>query len=188
MKQGFVYIVGAGPGDPDLITVKGRRCVRRADVILHDRLIHPGVLAEARPKAILIDSGKRFGHEDQQQAERWRSVHFRTRRRGSGRPQGRSGSVRSCAWCQQLYRRTRGRGHSPDSPRLHAWVPGDYGFSFDGIRYRRMARRSRSSEGGRNGCRVDGSGKAGGHQQKPDRERVRPQHPRSHRGACDVAG
>jgi len=69
MKSGFVYIVGAGPGDPDLITVKGRRCVRHADVILHDRLIHPGVLAEARPKAIVIDAGKRFGHEDQQQAE-----------------------------------------------------------------------------------------------------------------------
>ncbi|HZI51863.1 MAG TPA: uroporphyrinogen-III C-methyltransferase [Terriglobia bacterium] len=69
MKQGFVYIVGAGPGDPDLITVKGRRCVRRADVILHDRLIHPGLLAEARPNAVVIDAGKRFGHEDQQQAE-----------------------------------------------------------------------------------------------------------------------
>src|SRR5688572_22928347 len=69
MKQGFVYIVGAGPGDPDLITVKGRRCVRQADVILHDRLIHPGVLVQARSKAILVDAGKRFGHEDQQQAE-----------------------------------------------------------------------------------------------------------------------
>jgi uroporphyrin-III C-methyltransferase len=69
MKKGLVYIVGAGPGDPALITVKGRRCVRRADVILHDRLIHPGVLDEARPNAMLIDSGKRFGHEDQQQAE-----------------------------------------------------------------------------------------------------------------------
>lgn len=69
MKAGYVYIVGAGPGDPDLITVKGRRCVRQADVILHDRLIHPGVLSEARPKAVLVDAGKRFGHEDQQQAE-----------------------------------------------------------------------------------------------------------------------
>jgi len=68
-RAGFVYIVGAGPGNPDLITVKGRRCVRQADVILHDRLIHPGVLAEAKPKAVLIDAGKRFGHEDQQQAE-----------------------------------------------------------------------------------------------------------------------
>jgi uroporphyrin-III C-methyltransferase len=69
MKQGFVYIVGAGPGDPDLITVKGRRCVRQANVILHDRLIHPGVLAQARQDALLIDAGKRFGHEDQQQAD-----------------------------------------------------------------------------------------------------------------------
>ncbi|HET9215761.1 MAG TPA: uroporphyrinogen-III C-methyltransferase [Terriglobia bacterium] len=69
MKEGFVYIVGAGPGSPDLITVKGRRCVRRADVILHDRLIHPDVLAEARPNAVLVDAGKRFGHEDQQQAD-----------------------------------------------------------------------------------------------------------------------
>lgn len=68
-KQGFVYIVGAGPGAPDLITVKGRRCVRRADVILHDRLIHPDLLTEARPNALLIDAGKRFGHEDQQQAD-----------------------------------------------------------------------------------------------------------------------
>lgn len=68
-KTVYVYIVGAGPGDPDLITVKGRRCVRRADVILHDRLIHPAILAQARPGAILIDAGKRFGHEDQQQAD-----------------------------------------------------------------------------------------------------------------------
>jgi uroporphyrin-III C-methyltransferase len=69
MKQGFVYIVGAGPGSPDLITVKGRRCVRQADVILHDRLIHPELLAQSRPNAIVIDAGKRFGHEDQQQAD-----------------------------------------------------------------------------------------------------------------------
>ena len=69
MKEGIVYIVGAGPGDPSLITVKGRRCVRQADVILHDRLIHPAVLEEARPNVLLVDAGKRFGHEDEQQAE-----------------------------------------------------------------------------------------------------------------------
>ena len=57
-REGFVYIVGAGPGDPDLITVKGRRCVRRADVILHDRLIHPDLLKEARPNALLIDADR----------------------------------------------------------------------------------------------------------------------------------
>jgi uroporphyrin-III C-methyltransferase len=65
----MVYIVGAGPGSPDLITVKGRRCVRNADVILHDRLIDPEILSEARPGAIVIDAGKRFGHEDRQQSE-----------------------------------------------------------------------------------------------------------------------
>jgi uroporphyrin-III C-methyltransferase len=65
---GFVYIVGAGPGNPDLITVKGRRAVRQADVILHDRLISLDLLAQARKKAIVIDAGKRFGHEDEQQA------------------------------------------------------------------------------------------------------------------------
>jgi len=65
---GFVYIVGAGPGNPDLITVKGRRCVRQADVILHDRLISLDLLAQASSKAIVIDAGKRFGHEDEQQA------------------------------------------------------------------------------------------------------------------------
>jgi uroporphyrin-III C-methyltransferase len=68
-KNGMVYIVGAGPGSADLITVKGRRCVRRADIILHDRLIDPELLLEARPNATIIDAGKRFGHEEQQQQE-----------------------------------------------------------------------------------------------------------------------
>ena len=69
MKQGFVYIVGAGPGHPDLITVKGRRCVRQADVILHDKLIDLDILAQARANAIIVDAGKQFGHEDEQQAD-----------------------------------------------------------------------------------------------------------------------
>jgi uroporphyrin-III C-methyltransferase len=54
----MVYIVGAGPGDPDLITVKGLACLRRADVVLFDRLAPPELLAEARPGAELIDVGK----------------------------------------------------------------------------------------------------------------------------------
>ena len=68
MKRGFVYIVGAGPGDPDLITVKGLRRLRQSDVVLHDRLIPAQLLAQARPDALLIDVGKRSGHEDEQQA------------------------------------------------------------------------------------------------------------------------
>ena len=57
-KYGIVYIVGAGPGDPGLITVRGLERLRRADVVLHDRLIDRRLLAEARPQAELIDVGK----------------------------------------------------------------------------------------------------------------------------------
>jgi uroporphyrin-III C-methyltransferase len=55
---GRVYLIGAGPGDPDLITVKGLACLRRADVVLYDRLAPAELLAEARPHAELIDVGK----------------------------------------------------------------------------------------------------------------------------------
>jgi uroporphyrin-III C-methyltransferase len=55
---GRVYLVGAGPGDPGLITVKGLALLRAADVIVHDRLIPHGLLAEARPDAEIIDAGK----------------------------------------------------------------------------------------------------------------------------------
>lgn len=53
-----VYIVGAGPGDPDLITVKGLRCIQEADVILYDRLINNELLSYAKPTAKLIFCGK----------------------------------------------------------------------------------------------------------------------------------
>jgi uroporphyrin-III C-methyltransferase len=67
--RSMVYIVGAGPGDPELITVKGLRCLRESDVVLHDRLVSTGLLTLARGDATLIDVGKRFGHEDRQQPE-----------------------------------------------------------------------------------------------------------------------
>ncbi len=58
MNKGIVYLVGAGPGDPGLITVKGLECIRRADVIVHDRLASPELLREARPDAEMIYVGK----------------------------------------------------------------------------------------------------------------------------------
>jgi uroporphyrin-III C-methyltransferase len=56
--QGIVYIVGGGPGDPGLITVKGLDCLRRADVVLHDRLVAQELLTEVPSHAELIDVGK----------------------------------------------------------------------------------------------------------------------------------
>lgn len=58
MTVGTVYLVGAGPGDPGLITVKGLALLRGADVIIHDRLIPHELLSEARPDAEIIDAGK----------------------------------------------------------------------------------------------------------------------------------
>jgi uroporphyrin-III C-methyltransferase len=56
---GVVYLVGAGPGSPDLITLRGLRTLRTADVILHDALIAPELLTECRADAVVIDVGKR---------------------------------------------------------------------------------------------------------------------------------
>jgi uroporphyrin-III C-methyltransferase len=56
-----VYLVGAGPGDPDLITVKGLRLLREADIIIYDRLGTHGLLEYAKEGAELIDVGKRRG-------------------------------------------------------------------------------------------------------------------------------
>lgn len=55
---GKVYLVGAGPGDPDLITVKGLRCLQKADVILYDRLVNPELLQHAKEGAQLVYCGK----------------------------------------------------------------------------------------------------------------------------------
>jgi len=69
MLNGIVYIVGGGPGDPGLITVKGLDCIRRADVILYDRLAAPELLEEAQAQAELIDVGKEPKRHRRSQAE-----------------------------------------------------------------------------------------------------------------------
>ena len=60
---GTVTLVGAGPGDPELITVRGLAALRAADVVIHDRLVAPELLAEARGGATVLDVGKRAGDE-----------------------------------------------------------------------------------------------------------------------------
>ena len=56
---GTVYLVGAGPGDPELITVRGLKLLRRADVVIHDTLISGELVDEVRAGAEVIDAGKR---------------------------------------------------------------------------------------------------------------------------------
>jgi len=63
-----VFLVGAGPGDPGLVTVRGARLLARADVVVHDRLVHADLLGLARPGAELVDVGKRPGDAVSQEA------------------------------------------------------------------------------------------------------------------------
>jgi len=57
-KKGKVYLVGAGPGDPSLITVRGVECLQRADVVVYDYLSNPALLRHARQDAEIIYAGK----------------------------------------------------------------------------------------------------------------------------------
>ncbi|HEY1276101.1 MAG TPA: uroporphyrinogen-III C-methyltransferase [Thermoleophilaceae bacterium] len=69
MAPGTVYLVGAGPGDPGLVTRRALDLIARADAILYDRLIPPGVLEGARPDAELRYVGKRPGEAAATQEE-----------------------------------------------------------------------------------------------------------------------
>ena len=57
-EQGRVTFVGAGPGDPELLTLKARRALHEADVVIYDRLVTPQILELARREALMIDAGK----------------------------------------------------------------------------------------------------------------------------------
>jgi len=60
---GMVYLVGAGPGDPELITVRGQSLLQSADVVVYDRLVHPDLVDRASPWAVRLPVGKRpSGH------------------------------------------------------------------------------------------------------------------------------
>src|SRR6202047_3476887 len=66
---GKVYLVGAGPGDPELLTVKAQNLLRRADVVLHDDLVSQAILVLAGPQAMVVNVGKRCGAKGITQAE-----------------------------------------------------------------------------------------------------------------------
>ena len=61
-RRGSVYLVGAGPGDPELITVRGMRLIQQADTVIHDRLIPHEVLQWCRENANIVDVGKYPDH------------------------------------------------------------------------------------------------------------------------------
>ena len=63
-STGKVYLIGAGPGDPGLLTVKGREALERADVVVYDRLAHPALLDHAPVSAERIFAGKARGQQE----------------------------------------------------------------------------------------------------------------------------
>jgi uroporphyrin-III C-methyltransferase len=69
MNVGTVYLVGAGPGDPELMTLRAMRLLQIADTVIHDRLIPHEVLTWSRPDAKLIDVGKYPDHHRISQSE-----------------------------------------------------------------------------------------------------------------------
>jgi uroporphyrin-III C-methyltransferase/precorrin-2 dehydrogenase/sirohydrochlorin ferrochelatase len=81
---GEIVLVGAGPGDPDLITLRGLRAIQSADVLMYDKLIDPGLLEYARRDVELVDVGKQGPREDAG-AKGWGSA---AQQAGSKRPSG----------------------------------------------------------------------------------------------------
>src|SRR5216117_1204028 len=69
MKTGKVYLVGAGPGDPKLLTLRGKECLEQAEVVIYDYLANPALLEHVRPEAERIYVGRRGRGEYGDQAE-----------------------------------------------------------------------------------------------------------------------
>jgi uroporphyrin-III C-methyltransferase len=67
--MGKVYLVGAGPGDPGLLTIKGKTLLEFAEVVIYDALVSPEILAMINPKAETINAGKRRGRHSLKQKE-----------------------------------------------------------------------------------------------------------------------
>ena len=67
IEPGSVWLVGAGPGDPDLLTRKAERLIAAADIVFHDALVGPGVLALVPAGAELVNVGKRAGRHSKDQ-------------------------------------------------------------------------------------------------------------------------
>ena len=69
MKKGMVYLVGAGPGDPGLITVKGLECIKKADVVVYDHLLDEDLLKYVSAQAERVYAGKQAARHALEQDE-----------------------------------------------------------------------------------------------------------------------
>jgi siroheme synthase len=92
MRKGIVYLVGAGPGDPGLLTIRGLKVLRQAEVVIYDRLVNPVLLAEAPAQALRISAAKLPGHHS---------------------PHGRSSPIRHCEPTAKQSTRSLARGLLP---------------------------------------------------------------------------
>lgn len=79
MKRTTIYLVGAGPGRADLLTVRAARILAEADVVLYDRLVSADVLAMVRPGALLVDAGKDHGKQEETQRRILEQLDFHAR-------------------------------------------------------------------------------------------------------------
>jgi len=69
MNKSIVYLVGAGPGDPGLITVKGKNCIKKADVLVYDYLVNVSLLKEAKDNVEIIYVGKQGSKHTMEQED-----------------------------------------------------------------------------------------------------------------------
>ena len=93
-----VYLVGAGPGDPGLITVKGKECIQTADVIIYDYLAAPTLLKHAPPNAEMIYVGKKGGDHTLSQDKINALMVEKSQSRLDDLPLKRRGSVHLRSW------------------------------------------------------------------------------------------